>query len=504
MHLRRSSHRWLIWGVVAYDLSVRVVHSWLRALLYYHSPTLVQHLDRVLPHWEDPAVEISSQQAVHLESAHRRNAELDALEMELGLDVLDSSPGMGQGGQGGNSPGQGSVGGGDEAEPVIESAPPSTYTRMGCLPTHWITGLFCGSVPPAQGLLLLDWALVSRCRYAGVFLTAALLEIYSQSLLQMGGSRVKQWFEEVSTNKRDWYRNLSVSEMQGAGEGGIVPDWDTFTAAWVHTAAALVASTPQAFKDSLDNTAAWAQARAEHGESPSSGTSVGVGAGAGSTHGSVGGLSQHAGSTHSTHSHSDHSSGKPAEADPESVGEEGEGEGELEGWGEAEGGIVFGGKVNLMKQFRKLSMHLSENGMGMGMSVAGGTGGGSGGPLSRYLQQERANTKLAPVVLWASAEEVVPCICSNRRRPAPIDSLLKIFHNRAFGPPTGGTGGGGEGSEGAGGVLLTFAPPHTDPHTRPFYFAVDCRSAAERSLGQFPKALAFDPMGLTEGEELQR
>lgn len=30
------------------------LHAWLRLLLSYHSPALVQHLDRVLPGWEQP------------------------------------------------------------------------------------------------------------------------------------------------------------------------------------------------------------------------------------------------------------------------------------------------------------------------------------------------------------------------------------------------------------------------------------------------------------------
>ena len=49
----------------AYSLSVSATHSWLRLLLSYHSPALVQHLDRVVPHWEHPAAEMSTHQ-VHI------------------------------------------------------------------------------------------------------------------------------------------------------------------------------------------------------------------------------------------------------------------------------------------------------------------------------------------------------------------------------------------------------------------------------------------------------
>jgi membrane protein required for beta-lactamase induction len=49
---------------VAYHLGAGVTHSWLRALLSYHSPALALHLDRVLPHWQEAAAEISAHQVI--------------------------------------------------------------------------------------------------------------------------------------------------------------------------------------------------------------------------------------------------------------------------------------------------------------------------------------------------------------------------------------------------------------------------------------------------------
>lgn len=49
---------------MAYSLAEGVVHRWLRTVLSYHSPALVQHLDRVLPHWEEAAQELSAQQVI--------------------------------------------------------------------------------------------------------------------------------------------------------------------------------------------------------------------------------------------------------------------------------------------------------------------------------------------------------------------------------------------------------------------------------------------------------
>lgn len=45
---------------VAYALATESVHGWLRLLLFYHVPSLVQHLDRVLPRWELPTKTLSA------------------------------------------------------------------------------------------------------------------------------------------------------------------------------------------------------------------------------------------------------------------------------------------------------------------------------------------------------------------------------------------------------------------------------------------------------------
>jgi hypothetical protein len=42
------------------DVYVREVHLEFRLLLTYHSPILVQHLDRACPGWEAPATEPTS------------------------------------------------------------------------------------------------------------------------------------------------------------------------------------------------------------------------------------------------------------------------------------------------------------------------------------------------------------------------------------------------------------------------------------------------------------
>lgn len=87
--------------------------------------------------------------------------------------------------------------------------------------------------------------------------------------------------------------------------------------------------------------------------------------------------------------------------------------------------------------------------------------------------------------------QVVPCICSNRKRAVAPEDLVQCFYAVAFSP-----------------AAQRAAQPVVFPaeafENRVFYFGVDCRTAQERALGQFPKAYAFDPSGLAEPEEVTK
>ena len=144
----------------ASQIAVRKIHSWLRLLVSYHCPNLVQHLDRVLPSWEQPSADLTSSQAEKVAKTIKSGIDLDELEKELGLldsDNLDNyaASWRGQGAHGGTEGG------------AIESAPPSAE-GVGCIPTHWITAVFTGSLPPVQAASLLDWAILNGERYAGI------------------------------------------------------------------------------------------------------------------------------------------------------------------------------------------------------------------------------------------------------------------------------------------------------------------------------------------------
>jgi hypothetical protein len=71
---------------------------------------------------------------------------------------------------------------------------------------------------------------------------------------------------------------------------------------------------------------------------------------------------------------------------------------------------------------------------------------------------------------------------------APEDLVL-CFYSTAFNPAQEG-------------IPVVF--PASSLENSVFYFGIDCRSVQERALGQFPKAYAFDPAGLADGDEVNK
>ena len=82
---------------------------------------------------------------------------------------------------------------------------------------------------------------ISSLSSAGVYLIAALLELYSGALVTMTGDDIKSWLQAVSTGQKDWYtllplclpHPLSVVEFSLTSP---VVDWEEFTCGWAHAA----------------------------------------------------------------------------------------------------------------------------------------------------------------------------------------------------------------------------------------------------------------------------
>ena len=115
--------------------------------------------------------------------------------------------------------------------------------------------------------------------------------------------------------------------------------------------------------------------------------------------------------------------------------------------------------------------------------------------------------------------KVVPCICSNRRRPIafenvcdafvrmscvsaissqqqPAESIVKDRCCRLLNM-------GIEPSPASNTTLNAINNAAINANS-PFFFGIDCRSEEERMLGLFPKAYCLDPSVLTDSEELTK
>ena len=134
--------------------SLHVVCTWLRLLVAYHSPRLVQHLDRVLPGWEHTATTASattvspgpalSEQEVDYTSHESVGAAIDKAEAVAGEH-------------------EGEL---DSPEPVV-SYSAGYLARNGVISATFLSGLFAGAVPVRQAAVMGDWAVLTGEKHAG-------------------------------------------------------------------------------------------------------------------------------------------------------------------------------------------------------------------------------------------------------------------------------------------------------------------------------------------------
>jgi hypothetical protein len=371
----------------AQSIGQELTHTWLRTLLSYHSPAVVLHLDRVVPHWERPSKETSPSSAISAASSQRGSSALDALERELGLGVAE-----GGGGVLGDEPSISPVVSSDDF--VIQSAPPSSSSATdpasyGCVPSHWITGVFSGSLPPREAALILDWAILNNDKYAGFYLSVSLLTIYSDALLRLSGSRIRRWFEDIDLSKDEWFKSIPLGP-----QSFVSGSWTDFIRGWLSATAALIRSTPSAFKQSLLQTEEWACLTADRQQLDIS-----------SKHS----ISTHTGSMHSgggaleSNNSSEH---LPVRKQEFIYGCE-EGDDEEQSFVRHSKELAAGGRNNLMEKFRKLS------------SSFPGNGSSAHPPLKTSILHPSEATGFAQdkkdkcdaVCVWASPEEVgIVCV----------------------------------------------------------------------------------------------
>ena len=133
--------------------AMEILSGWLRLLLSYHSPRLVQHLDRIVPGWEHPAEEVGV---------------IGAMKEVCDPEVS-------------TSPSRGSGSGG------------------GLIPLHFLLGVFSPSIPYELALAVLDWQILEGEEFAGLFLIAALLDLMGPFLANMTATEVRNWMQVRKT-----------------------------------------------------------------------------------------------------------------------------------------------------------------------------------------------------------------------------------------------------------------------------------------------------------------
>ena len=134
--------------------SLHVVCTWLRLLVAYHSPRLVQHLDRVLPGWEHTATTASATTASAGPALSEQEVDYTSHEsVGAAIDKAEAVAGKHEGEL-------------DSPEPVV-SYSAGYLARNGVISATFLSGLFAEAVPVRQAAVMGDWAVLTGEKHAG-------------------------------------------------------------------------------------------------------------------------------------------------------------------------------------------------------------------------------------------------------------------------------------------------------------------------------------------------
>ena len=156
--------------------------------------------------------------------------------------------------------------------PVTNDIIPNEEEDCGYIAHNWLAANFTGCLPPIISLAIYDWAILHEEKYAGLFLIASLLEIYSDMLLSMNGKQIKAWFYAIASGQDDWFKLLPAAAIRRhfpVGDNNSNPSmnasvyklnqWKEFVAGWLHVTTAMSRKTPSAFISALKGTEAWCE-----------------------------------------------------------------------------------------------------------------------------------------------------------------------------------------------------------------------------------------------------
>jgi hypothetical protein len=446
-----------------YNRAVQKINEWIRLLLSYHFPLLVLHLDRVFPGWEQAMQHKGTAEVLMTSSEEMESASLDAMERDLGLSEKPVSAE--------SSAASGNEGSLVSSQPAKESRERHD-TGEGCIPSPWLSGIFGDTLPPEQACAVLDWAVLNEDKYFGVYFTASLFGLYSTSLMTMNRTQIASWIAKVnagiSSEGSDWFTHIPLScspalNVTEDGEQAAV-DWQVFVRGWLHATTALRHMTPSAFKEAIGNTELWASNLVEEEEAA--------------------GIAQVASEKRRGLDDSGSTDSKKAKM--------------------LKMKNVMGEKSrNVLKRISKKVDSVRKSSQGVEIDN-----------LDKWEEEDEdgregllwphANKKNFRC-LWASAQEVIPSMCTTQRKSAAASASdggeSKSFAGHFCHGCEWTAGCSEHGVERKGGEGMCFPQLKDEQHnmlSSPMFFTVDIRSEWEMKLGKFPKAFNLDPQSLSD------
>lgn len=329
----------------------------------------------------------------------------------------------------------------------------------------------------------------------------------------MSGSAIRDWFKAISDGGSDWYKSGTIPGL------GSQDAWTPFVNGWIYATAALLRSTPQAFRQALTDTDRWVQysAQAKSMARMRSGTTSRP-----TTTSTVPPSSQVLVSTAPTTASASATDSTPTHTIGDYM-EEDEDEPvrapstqpstprRAATSSNASLAALSSDPLQILDQFLNLGPTSTSSSQQQGKSDNQVTF------RSKWPHDTKSDNNT--MCLWSGSQEVIPCLCSNRRRPIAAETVLTYFEigaklsrecllpvESAIDDESGTNApsfsiGDDEGDDskstkpskssfdGKRGYNGVTFPLSEDcyPDLKPFYFGIDCRPEGERRLGQFPK-----------------
>lgn len=275
--------------------------------------------------------------------------------------------------------------------------------------------------------------------------------------------------------------------------------WNEFTAGWIESTAALINNTPNAFRDGLPKTETWAILAAEQQQQALSSRLRDFYSLDKKSEGKGNVLDDplHGGAAAGTATNLDEnnlfgeSSDSKAAGNPDQDNESSDGyDSEVDDEDDnAEGGLGGQGTRKnpasiLMDQLHAISKRMRQN------------DDEDANVSFDDNQDERQNLSSSDTIcLWSSANEVIPCICTNRRRNVVAFDAIQLFLDAVDHLKQ-------RSDQNHDAISRSCFFLSTETTQSPLFFAIDCRKVEEKSLGLFPKAYLLDPEVIYDGESL--